>query len=217
MAQTMHDVLHSWLEAGTRHTTPDVNIETIADVVPQFDDTDKLAVSIYGGLSVAGDTNLSVLNPAQDAVSPDYPLQVSNFNVLFNDSDGGWDRARNNGVQVLLASSARTATVQSSDNTNYNGKRLQLYINVSDLSGTPSVTPYIEVKDSISETYFRIWTADAAITALGSYVYYFADGASGGNFTETQPFGIPTRTGRVGMTHADTDSITYSVEATVLL
>jgi len=42
MAQTMHEVLHSWLDNGTRHTTPDVNIESLADTVPQFDPDDYL-------------------------------------------------------------------------------------------------------------------------------------------------------------------------------
>ena len=67
-------------------------------------------------------------------------------------------------------------------------------------------------KDPVSGTYEEIWTAAAAITATGQYVYLLGLGGSGsaGDYDEAVNLRIP-RTWRLVMTHADGDSITYSV------
>ena len=204
----------------------------------QLDDTDKLAVSLYGKGSAAGDTavattsagaqivaagastNLDGDGQAQTVIGLRSDQGTEHFvgiaNYLYNGSSG-WNRQRNNVEATLLASAARTATANSADQTGYNGRRLLIYIDVTSVTDTPSVTPSLQVKDSVGGGYFTVWTAATALTATGDTVYYFADGASGGSFTEILPFGLPARTWRVAMTHADSDSITYSVSCVVLV
>ena len=216
----------------------DVAVSTINSVSPQFDDTDKLAVSLYGKGSAAGDSELetesasnhnlrvalyssaSKIGQAENpedsnAALPNNPQFVHSVKSIFNGT--AWDRERSNEEATLLASAARTATANSADQTNYNGRGLLVYVDVTVDPAAASITPSLQVKDSIGGGYFTIWTAAAALTATGDAVYYFGDGVSGGSFTESLPFGLPARTWRLAMTHADADSITYSVSAVVLL
>src|SRR5205807_1474216 len=98
-------------------------------------------------------------------------LDVRSYGVLCNSSTANAntaDRARNNVDTSLLASAARTTTTNSSDQTNYNGRSLALFVNVSS-AGTGSITPSIQVKDSISGDYMTVWTAAAALTVNGDY------------------------------------------------
>lgn len=76
-----------------------------------------------------------------------------------------------------------------------------------------SVTPTLQIKDSISNNYVMVWTASVALTTVGTYAYYFADGANGGSFNETVGFGIPGVDWRLNMVHNNGSSITYSSSA----
>jgi hypothetical protein len=126
------------------------------------------------------------------------------------------DKATNHEI-VVLASAARTATLQSGDQSNPVGQGLILFLNVSAVTATPSITPYLQIKDMISDNYATVWTAATAVTATGQYTYLFALGGSGsvGSFTEAVNLRLG-RTWRLGVTHADTDSITYSVSGVML-
>ena len=216
----------------------DVDVLTINSVAPQFDDTDKLAVSLYGKVSAAGDKEIaldghgrvwvnatdavagSALPLARlksvDAASPAGDQGVSQGVHAFNNSS--WDRQRNNHAVSLLASAARTATLQSADQTCYNGTKMVVTVDISSITDTPSLTPYLQGKDSVSGNYFTIWTATAALTATGTVMYLFALGGSGsaGSYTEAVNLIVP-RTWRLGMTHADSDSATYSVSADIIV
>jgi len=123
-----------------------------------------------------------------------------------------WDRQRGNFEATALASAARTATASSADQVNYNGRMLSVVINVSALADTPSVVPTIEGKDPISGTYYTILTG-AAIVATGITVLRVAPGIT--PVANVAVADMVPRTFRVTMTHADTDSITYSVAAVV--
>ena len=61
-----------------------------------------------------------------------------------------------------------------------------------------------------------MWTAAAAITATGQYAYLFVPGGAAGSYTEAVNLALG-RTWRLGVTHGDTDSITYSVSAVQLV
>ena len=120
---------------------------------------------------------------------------------------------------VLLASGARTASTTSADQTNYEGQAHIIFINVSAVTATPAVTPYLQIKDSISGNYKTVWTAGAAIATTGQYVYLFGLGvlaAAAGSFTEAVNIRLGC-TWRLGATHGDTDSITYSASAETLV
>lgn len=124
-----------------------------------------------------------------------------------------WDRQRNNTYITVLASAARTATVQSADLTNYNGKGLHLVIDVTAVTATPSITCEIEGKDALSGKYYDVLVG-AAITATGTTVLKVYPGITASANASASDM-LP-RTFRVNCVHADADSITYSVGASLV-
>jgi hypothetical protein len=128
--------------------------------------------------------------------------------LVYNGST--WDRWRNNLAGTVLASAARGSTTNGSDLTSYNGKRLALIVNVSDASAGGSITPSLQVKDSISGSYFTVWTASVAITTATTVAYLFGPGESGGSWTEKLAFGVPGRTFRFVFTANNANNLTYS-------
>lgn len=130
-------------------------------------------------------------------------------NEIFNGST--WDRERNNIEEELLSSASRTTTTATVDHTNYNGSRLLMIVDVTAIDATPIITPTLQVHDPTADLYFTVWSATTPLTAVTTTAYYFADGASGGSFTEILAFGLPARTWRVRVLHHDTDAITYSI------
>jgi len=223
-------------ESGSAIPGPPVQIK-VGSQAPQLDDTDKLAVSLYGTGSAAGDSAVGVdasnrlrvslygyTSAAGDApcmvTTPADGFTISGGRALiaaavacaFNGSN--YERVRNNLAVSLLASAARTATVSSSDQTNYNHRGVKVFINVTAAVDTPSVVFTIEEKDSVGAGYNSI-LASAAITGTGLTVLTVYPGAVAvANRVANEP--LP-RTWRVTATHADTDSITYSVSACTIL
>ena len=88
-------------------------------------------------------------------------------------------------------------------------------INVSALVATPSITVEIQEKDSVSGNYVAILTS-AAITTTGqkTTLIVYPGIAVLANVKADEP--LP-RTWRVAVTHADADSITYSVDYAYIL
>jgi len=112
-------------------------------------------------------------------------------------------------ARTLFASAARTATA-SSDDQYSSEPGLHLVIDVTAVAATPSVVPTIQGKDALSGKYYTILTG-AAITATGTTVlkvYPGIEPLANGAASDVLP-----GTWRVTMTHADADSITYSVAA----
>lgn len=139
-------------------------------------------------------------------------LNVVNFPYAFNETS--FDAVRNNTEETILASAARTATVNSADFTNYNAKGLHVIVNVSALTATPSITPIIQGKDPISGTYYDILEG-LPITTTGINILKVYPGISA--FVNQSASDILPRTYRVRVTHADTDSITYSVAGALII
>lgn len=113
----------------------------------------------------------------------------------------------------LLASAARTASVQSADQTNHGWAGVILYVEVTAVTATPVVTVIIEGKDPSSGVYFPIATYANTLTAVSSRAYMLRGGISEDIAeTDLEIQGVPLpKTWRVNMSHADADSITYSV------
>lgn len=111
---------------------------------------------------------------------------------------------------TLLASAARTATTNSPDQSNYGARGVRVRINVTAVSATPSITVAIQEKDSISGNYISILTSAAIVSTGQKTTLVLYPGATGvANAVLGEP--LP-RTWRVAVTHADADSITYSVD-----
>lgn len=179
-----------------------------------FDELGKQGVFIGadGGTAIAavltgdGDGKLSSRNK----------LNTESVNNLYNGAT--IDRQRGNTELTLLASAARTATVQSSDQVNYNHRGVIITIDVTSVSDTPTITMTVEIKDSIGNTYNIILTA-VGITATGRFVFVIYPStltAAAGGITQVVQNPLP-RTWRINMVHTDSDSITYSVDAAMIL
>lgn len=127
--------------------------------------------------------------------------------VLSNGST--FDLEQNNTEGTLLASAARTATVASADQTNYNARGVRVFINVTATSATPSITITIQEKDPISGNYIDKLVS-AAITTTGqkTTLVMYPGVTAAANVAISEPLG---RTWRINATHSDADSITYSV------
>ncbi len=217
-----------------------INAALIAGIAAQFDDTDKLAVSIYGKASAAGDKPVLVsaagevavaaktLSPViidGDSNSPNVATNINSqelFNVsylcLFNGVT--WDRNRNNASLTLLASAARTALANSPDQVNFNAKGVYIYVDVTARSGTTTLTPKITGKDPIGGDYLDIWSAAAAInTANGSFMYtiYPVGAADAAYLTTENVIGVIPRDWRLTVTPSDGDSVTYSAALVYVL
>lgn len=124
------------------------------------------------------------------------------------------DRERGNTEVTVLASAARTATVDSADQTNHNARGAHVIIDVTAITATPSITPKIQVKDPASAKYYDVLVG-VAITAVGTTVIKVYPGiAASANAAASDILG---RTWRVRVEHADADSITYSVGAHVVV
>lgn len=121
-----------------------------------------------------------------------------------------WDLQRNNVAGTALASAARTATTNSADLVNYNGRGVVVVLDVTAFAATPTITLTVEGKDPVSGGYYTILSG-AAINVAGTSrnVYVVYPGVTEtANVDASHP--LP-RTFRITVTHGDADSVTYSV------
>lgn len=114
---------------------------------------------------------------------------------------------------ALLPSLARTASVNSADQTNTRGRGLHVVIDVTVDPAAASITPKIQGKDLTSGKYYDILTG-VAITATGTTVLKVHPGITA--LANVAANDLLPVNWRVRMEHADTDSITYSVGASVV-
>jgi len=211
-----------------------VDVSKLAGVAVALDDTNKVRASLYGKGTNAGDTPVlthatrglavapyGVATTMADGLSnsPTLPREINNLTLywvvyptLFNGTT--WDRRRGNVEVTVLASAARTSTISSADQTNHNGRGVRVYVNVTAVAATPSIVVTVEGKDPVSGVYTEI-LASAAITGTGMTVLAVYPGCAA-VANAVANVALP-RTWRVTATHADTDSITYSVGASVIL
>ena len=110
---------------------------------------------------------------------------------------------------VIYTSAARTATSSvDRDDRHHPRVGMHLIIDVTAIAATPSVVPSIQGYDATSNKYYDILVG-AAITATGTTVLKVFPGATPAANTVANDF-MPGRW-RLLMTHADADSITFSV------
>jgi hypothetical protein len=115
---------------------------------------------------------------------------------------------------TVFSSAARTATHNSADLKNHFGSGIHLVIDCTAAADTPSVVFTLQGKDEASGKYYTL-IASAAITGTGTTVLrMFRGGTAAANLVVND--NLP-RTFRVLATHADGDSITYSVGASIIL
>lgn len=139
---------------------------------------------------------------------------AGNFKVSIEESDVHVPLA-----VTLLASQSGTGTRTSSDvaNTGYN--RLLIFLNITANPGDAqySITPVLRAKDPLSGTYATVWTG-STISSGGNIMrtYYFGDGATGGDNTETIPMGALGNVFQFEGTWGGGFSVTYSASAVLM-
>lgn len=115
-------------------------------------------------------------------------------------------------AQSILASAARTASVNSPDISTAGATGLIVVIDVTAITASPSIVPKIQMRDVLSGKYVDVLTG-AAITGTGTTALYVDPRiTAAANVAAAVPLG---RVMRVVMTAADADSITYSVGGTL--
>ncbi len=122
----------------------------------------------------------------------------------------------NNTNIVLLASAARTAATTSSIetviNSDYRGCHIIIDVTVDPASA--SITPTIQGYDTVSGKYYTLLVGNA-IAAVGTTVLRIYPGLTASANVIANDI-LPSKF-RISMAVADTDSITYSVSASLVL
>jgi hypothetical protein len=115
--------------------------------------------------------------------------------------------------EVLYKSTATTATHSITLDMNQDYRGLIILMDATSETSSASVTPSLQLQDG-NDDWNDIWTAAAAVTAVGNTSYLIYPGATAsGNFTEVDGIPVPVRGSRLTFTHADADNLTYSIVA----
>jgi hypothetical protein len=130
---------------------------------------------------------------------------------LYNNS--GWDRFRNNHEVTVLASAARTANINSGDQTNYNARTLYLTWDIT-AAATGTLTLTIKYKDSLSGKYVTL-LASAAQAGTGTVTLKVGPDLTAAANTVAKE-AVP-RLWRAEVTGSDGSSWTYSVSSNYML
>lgn len=205
----------------------------------------RVDVDTNGVLKVVGGTAASADqvqgNVAHDAVDSGNPVKIGGVAsdaaptaVAVGDRANGWFGlngqqivASNNEVATLLTSAARTATTNTPDQTNYNGKGVMIALDVT-VEGPATLALKVQGKHSVGGTYFDIvdfgviYTAATDAPGAKAGVMYpgvlAADhvGVGAGVNGTIAKSGVLPRTWRVVVTHADATTCTYSLASTMI-
>lgn len=172
-------------------------------------DVAHLSVDANGRLHVKTDAAAAAVL-TDDTANPTTSGEAA-FLYLWN--GGTWDRQRGNTRQLVLGSSARTASLNSNVVTNYNWRGLHLGIDVTAITLTPSITVTIQGEDGGGQFYTIL--ASAAITTVSFTVLRVYPGlVAAANLVAND---VLPRAWRVSVTNGDADSITYGINAAMLL
>jgi len=170
----------------------------------------SLPVNVMGGsIRAAGVTPADARSTSAVTSSSG---DISAVPYLFNGTT--YDRQRaGNTMETLLASAARTATTTTAW-TNYQGKGIQVIVDVTALVAGASLVVKLQGKNIAGKAY-DIKAAPTAITATGLYVYEFyphgTDITAHDGLTAIMNVTVP-RLCNVVVTAANTNSVTYQVD-----
>lgn len=109
---------------------------------------------------------------------------------------------------TALELAARTASIDSPDIVNNYGKGVIVFVNITAIVDTPSIIVKIQGKDPVSGNYYDILSS-VSLTQTGTTGLRVYPGIA--ETANQRANDILPKTWRVSVTHADADSITYSV------
>jgi len=153
----------------------------------------------------------SPMVPAENEFAPARITSARAIHTHPRDSAGN---AAENATDTVLSSAARTASINSADQTNLNYRGVQVIIDATAASATPSLTVKIQGKDPVSGKYYDLITS-AAITGISTTVLKVYPGITASANAAVSD--VLPKTWRVSVTAANTDSITYSAVANLIL
>jgi hypothetical protein len=122
--------------------------------------------------------------------------------------------SRSNSAIIVLASAARTADTNSSDFSNFGASGIHVIIDVTVDPASASVTFTLQGKDEASGNYYTILTSSAIVGTGTTVLRVLPSVAASANVSVSD--GLPA-VWRINANHVDTDSITYSVGANLLV
>lgn len=114
---------------------------------------------------------------------------------------------------TLLASAARMAAIQSADQTNSYHRGVVVTIDVTVDDAAAAVTFTIQGKDALSGEYYTILASTALAAVATTTLTVYPGNSASANSKADMP--LPA-VWRVSVTVADTDSMTYSVGASLI-
>lgn len=156
MPGVLHDEVDSGpsLKIGGRADTTRTGQTAVADgdkVDGLFDASGKLGIFL-GEHSSDGGGNIARILTDGDASATLATLGVLSRSNRFNGTN--YDRERNNVEATVLASAARTATLNSADQVNYDARGVRIFLDISAVSGTsPTLDVKLQSKDALSGVY----------------------------------------------------------------
>lgn len=117
---------------------------------------------------------------------------------------------------TVLASAARTATNQSTEQSNLNGRTLLVYLDVTVASGTGGLQLTLQGKVAATAGWKTLTPAPTAVLTTGTFLYIFGPGGGANSQASLTPpnISIPAEW-RINVTHGDGSSYTYSVSASL--
>ena len=117
---------------------------------------------------------------------------------------------------TLLSSAERTCDTASGDQQNHYSRGVLVALDVTAISGSPSLTLSVEWVTPLGEN-VALFEAATAVTAVGHYAYLLYPGAAAAAADMTETADCPLPYGwRVAVAHATADAVTYSVTASLL-
>lgn len=169
---------------------------------------------------------------AHDAAASGNPVQVGgvyraadpsvadgDVASLLADIAGRLKTLDDGGLEIIpLISAARVASTNSADLTNPGAKGVRLTLDFTVQAVGTTLTLHVDYKDPASGKYEEVFSAAAALGAVGTATYdiFPGDIVAADDITEVQKLHIG-RTWRVRIVHSDADSCTYSVGACYLI
>jgi hypothetical protein len=124
-------------------------------------------------------------------------------------------------VFTVLSSASRITTTVSSDFTNLgenlNTRGVYVTLDVTGILTTPNITVSIQAKDYTSGKYENLLTASSGVSSAGTHTYlvYPGVGTASADVTQVASFPLPPLW-RVSVAHANTNPITYTVNALLI-
>lgn len=174
--------------------TQEVSLATALSSSIDSVDIPKLASAAAGGDAMANPTTAPVLAHEME----------------WNGST--WQRRRGGEPVTVLASAARTATINSSDITIYNGRGLVVFVDITAYTAGGLVVK-IQAKDPVSLKYVDVLTSASLAAVATTRLVVYPGVTVAANLAASD---VLSRAMRVRVEHADATSITYSVGAVVL-